>query len=232
MGTKDFDFSGYVTKYNVVCSDGRTIAPEAFKDCDGKVLPLTDCTGLQTTDNVIGHITLQHRSDGVYGYGQFNNSPLARAYKMIVKNHVATKLGIYANKIKETDKIVTFGVIRSVSICFNGANPEAYIDSALETGEVYMTGEDYNLYMEVYKYAKKDFEPKQGEWIPVSERLPEEHGYYLVTTDGSHTAVIDIAEYGKFFRKPENEYVLEWNKASRVIAWQPLPEPYKKGGAE
>jgi hypothetical protein len=73
---------------------------------------------------------------------------------------------------------------------------------------------------------------EQSEWTPVSERLPEEYGYYLVTTDGSHNAVIDIAEYGKFFRKPENEYVLEWNKASRVIAWQPLPEPYKKGGAE
>jgi hypothetical protein len=72
-----------------------------------------------------------------------------------------------------------------------------------------------------------------GEWIPCSERLPEKHGYYLVTTDGSHNAVIDIAEYGKFFRKPEYEYVCEWNKASRVIAWMLLPEPYKKeGGVE
>ena len=158
----NFDFSGYVTKYNVVCSDGRTIAPEAFKDCDGKVLPLTDCTGLQTTDNVIGHITLQHRSDGVYGYGQFNNSPLARAYKMIVKDHVMNKLGIYANKIKETDKIVTFGVIRSVSICFNGANPEAYIDS--------IAGQK----MEKIRTSKTKL---TAHWIDISDATTDNGGY-------------------------------------------------------
>lgn len=67
-----------------------------------------------------------------------------------------------------------------------------------------------------------------GEWIPCDERLPDEHGYYLVITDGSRNAVIDIAEYGKFFRKPEYECVWEWNKASKIIAWMPLPEPYKK----
>lgn len=69
-----------------------------------------------------------------------------------------------------------------------------------------------------------------GKWILCSDRLPEEHGYYIVQTDGSHNSAIDIAEYGKFFRKPEYKYVLEWNKASKVIAWMPLPEPYKKEG--
>lgn len=84
--------------------------------------------------------------------------------------------------------------------------------------------EAFNMAIEALK------EPKQGEWIPCSERLPEEHGYYIVQTDGSHNAVIDIAEYGKFFRKPEYECVWEWNKASKIIAWMPLPEPYKEEG--
>lgn len=84
---------------------------------------------------------------------------------------------------------------------------------------------------ERFKVVFEDERP-HGEWISCSERLPEEHGYYLVTTDGSHNAVIDIAEYGKFFRKPEYEYVWEWNKASKILAWMPLPEPYKRGGVE
>lgn len=71
---------------------------------------------------------------------------------------------------------------------------------------------------------------EQTRWIPCSERLPKEHGYYIVQTDGSHNAVIDIAEYGIFFRKPEYEYVWEWNKASKILAWMPLPEPYKEEG--
>lgn len=93
-------------------------------------------------------------------------------------------------------------------------------------------GQEYKPFEIIANGTPYEENPQGGEWIPVSERLPDEHGYYLVTTDGSHNAIIDIAEYGKFYRKPENEYVLEWNKASRVIAWQPLPEPYKKGGAE
>ena len=94
------DFSGYVTKYNVVCSDGRTIAPEAFKDCDGEVVPLTNNNYWPTANNVIGSITLQHRSDGVYGYGRFNDSPLAKTYKRLVKDHAMNNLGIYANRIE------------------------------------------------------------------------------------------------------------------------------------
>ena len=67
-----------------------------------------------------------------------------------------------------------------------------------------------------------------GEWIPVSERLPEKNGYYLVTTDGSHNDVIDIAEYGKFWNHLKYDWM--WNKASKILAWMPLPEPYRKEG--
>lgn len=129
----NFDFSGYVTKYNVLCSDGRTIAPEAFKDCDGKVIPLVSNLSALTIDSVIGSISLQHRSDGVYGYGRFNNSQLAKAYHKLVESRAIGDLCIYANKLKEKDHIVTFGVIRAVSITpnGNGANPEAYIDCVI-----------------------------------------------------------------------------------------------------
>lgn len=123
-----YDFSGYVTKYNVLCSDGRTIAPEAFMDCDGITVPLLSNLCEITIDNVIGSITLQHRSDGVYGYGQFNNSRLAKLYQEEVNLSCIRDLCIYANKLKEQDHIVTFGVIRAVSISSSGANPEAYID--------------------------------------------------------------------------------------------------------
>lgn len=129
----NYDFSGYVTKYNVLCSDGRTIAPEAFKDCDEKVIPLVSNLNALQPDSVIGSITLQHRLDGVYGYGRFNNSPLAKTYQKLIESHAIGDLCIYANKLKEKDHIVTFGVIRAVSITpsGNGANPEAYIDCVI-----------------------------------------------------------------------------------------------------
>lgn len=124
----NYDFSGYVTKYNILCSDGRTIAPEAFKDDDKKVVPLVSTFNRPLPDVVIGSITLQHRFNGVYGYGQFNDSQLAKTYRGLVESLAIGDLCIYANKLKEKDHIVTFGVIRSVSIDSKGANPEAYID--------------------------------------------------------------------------------------------------------
>ena len=89
----------------------------------------------------------------------------------------------------------------------------------------YFKGVTYGI---EFKDPVFEAEKKSG-WIPCSERLPEKHGYYIVQTDGSHNSVIDIAEYGKFFRKPEYEYVWEWNKASKVIAWMELPKPYEMG---
>lgn len=138
----NFDFSGYVTKYNVLCSDGRIIAPEAFKDCDEKIIPLVSNLSALTIDSVIGYITLQHRSDGVYGYGRFNDSPLAKAYRGFVESGAIKDLCIYANKIKEKDHIVTFGVIRAVSIASNGADPEAFIDCVITQNKEADNGSD------------------------------------------------------------------------------------------
>lgn len=128
MGKLNYDFSGYITKYNILCSDGRTIAPEAFKDCDEKVIPLVSNFDVSPIDSVIGSISLQHRFDGVYGYGRFNGTQLGKAYQELVESHAIGDLCIYANELKEKDHIVTFGVIRAVSISSAGANPEAYID--------------------------------------------------------------------------------------------------------
>lgn len=138
----NYDFSGYVTKYNVLCSDGRTISPEAFKDCDGKIIPLVSNLNMLQDANVIGSITLQHRSDGVYGYGRFNDSPLAKSYRDLVTSYAVRDLCIYANKIKEKDLIVTFGVIRAVSIASNGANPEARIDCVIIPNKEVNNGAD------------------------------------------------------------------------------------------
>ena len=151
-----------------------------------------------------------------------NNDLISRKY---IQEHIP-ELDSYDNgcyvwlKREDVDNLINNAPSVDVNSTIDGLNNE--IDDLSENLAWYVNERNRLL---------KERRP-QGEWIPVSERLPEEHGYYLVTTDGSHNAVIDIAEYGKFFRKPENEYVLEWNKASRVIAWQPLPEPYKKGGAE
>jgi hypothetical protein len=144
----DYDFSGYVTKYNILCSDGRTIMPGAFKNCDGKVIPLVDYdySCFNTLDNVLGHILLENREDGVYGYGIFHNSQRAKTYQQLVEDELINGLGIYANQLKANDKCVIYGVIQSVALCPCPANPQAKIDI-------------------VNRRSKKYEERPQGEWL-------------------------------------------------------------------
>lgn len=132
----DYDFGGYVTKYNILCSDGRTIMPGTFKNCNGNVVPLVDYdrNRLSTLDNILGHILLENRDDGVYGYGVFNDSLLAKSYQQMVEDKLVKGLGIYANHLKEYNKHVTYGVIQSVAICSYSANPQAKIDIVNKRG--------------------------------------------------------------------------------------------------
>jgi hypothetical protein len=89
----------------------------------------------------------------------------------------------------------------------------------------YFKGVTYGI-----KFKDPVFEAeKKSGWIPCSERVPKESGYYLVQTDGSHNSVIDIAEFGRLWSKSCEDFGWGWNKASRVIAWMPLPKPYKMG---
>lgn len=123
------DFSGYATKANIKCSDGRTILPDAFKDCDGNTVPLVWQHGHGAVDNVLGHAKLENRDDGVYAYGFFNDSSAAQNAKQAVKHKDVTSMSIYANQLQQDGGNVRHGVIREVSLVLSGANPEARIDN-------------------------------------------------------------------------------------------------------
>lgn len=129
---QDYDFGGWVTRYGVRCTDGRIIQKDAFAHCDGMEVPLVwnhDHTG---PSNVLGRILLENRSEGVYGYGKFNDDIEAgRDSKMLVIHGDVTNLSIWAHQLKEKTHEVIHGAIREVSLVLAGANPEAFIDVVL-----------------------------------------------------------------------------------------------------
>lgn len=129
-----YDFSGYVTRYDVECSDGRTIRKNAFSDCDGKIVPLVWNHQHDDVSNVLGNVLLETRPDGVYGYGSFNDSDKAYDAKLAVEHGDIDKLSIYANKLTQKvtgpkTKDVMHGKIKEVSLVFSGANIGAFIDT-------------------------------------------------------------------------------------------------------
>ena len=123
-----FDFSGWATRNDLECADGRTIRKNAFKDCDGKVVPLVWQHVHDDPNVVLGHCLLENREDGVYAYGKFNETDSGRNARELVKNGDITALSIYANKLKQKGGNVLHGVIREVSLVMSGANPGAYIE--------------------------------------------------------------------------------------------------------
>lgn len=122
------DFGGYATKANLRCSDGRVIKAEAFQHMDGQQVPLVWQHGHNEASNILGHVKLEARSDGVYAYGFFNNSKNGQNAKDAVEHGDLTAMSIFANKLKEIGKVVSHGMIREVSLVLAGANPGAKID--------------------------------------------------------------------------------------------------------
>lgn len=122
------DFSGYATKANLKCSDGRTIMSDAFKHMDGAKVPLVWQHAHNEPSNVLGHVMLEARDGDVYGHGFFNETDSAASAKALVAHGDITALSIYANKLVEKEKAVMHGTIREVSLVLSGANPGALID--------------------------------------------------------------------------------------------------------
>ena len=128
---EEYDFSGYATRNDVRCSDGRVIRKDAFKECDHTRVPLVWQHDHMTPDNVLGHAMLENRDDGVYAYGVFNETPSGQQAKELVKNRDVRALSIYANKLKQVGPDVVHGMIREVSLVLAGANPGAYIETVM-----------------------------------------------------------------------------------------------------
>ena len=147
---KNYDFSGWATKANLLCSDGRIIRQNAFEECDGMKVPLVWNHQHNNPDEVLGHALLENRDEGVYAYCSFNDTDAGQNAKLLVQHGDVNQLSIYANKLKQQGCNVIHGVIREVSLVLAGANPGAYIDSVMmhgddsfEEGMIY-SGEDFD----------------------------------------------------------------------------------------
>lgn len=124
-----YDFSGYATKNNIKCSDGRVIIKDAFISNDGKTVPLVWQHLHDDPTNVLGHALLQNRNDGVYAFCSFNSTDSANHAKELIKHGDINSMSIYANQLKQNGSNVIHGEIREVSLVLSGANPGAYIDN-------------------------------------------------------------------------------------------------------
>lgn len=122
------DFSGYLTRYGVKCTDGRRILAHAFKDSDGSQIPLVWQHQHNAPTNVLGYLSLQHKDDGVYALGFFNDTPSGQHAKGMVIHKDIVALSVYANGLVQKGNDVLHGSIREGSLVLAGANPGAYID--------------------------------------------------------------------------------------------------------
>lgn len=128
----DYDFSGWATKANVKCFDGLTIAPNAFKDCDGKVVPVVWNHDHSAPESVLGHALLQNRKEGVYAYVKLNDTSSGQTAKACVDNGDIDAMSIYANGIQKAGRTVMHGMIKELSLVIAGCNPGALIDEVVK----------------------------------------------------------------------------------------------------
>lgn len=168
-----FDFSGYATKNDLKCADGRTIRKNAFADCDGQTVPLVWNHKHGTPSDILGHAILENREDGVYTYGVFNETKSGKDAKELVRHGDVKALSIYANQLVQKGGDVLHGMIREVSLCLAGANPGARIDDLSFEHDYNEDCEDFEALLyngDNIELAHSDEEVKDE---PVEEVEPE-----------------------------------------------------------
>ena len=177
-------FSGWATRNDLLCADGRIIRKDAFKDCDGQTVPLVYNHDHNDPNSILGHALLENRDEGVYAYCTFNNSESGQAAKEAVRHGDVRSLSIYANKLKQSGKDVLHGMIREVSIVMSGANPGAFIDFVMvhgeDTEEGFIAGYDESIMIHHYteeeqalQHAENKKEDKESMAEPKEEKKVE-----------------------------------------------------------
>ena len=193
---EQYDFSGWATRANLKCSDGRVILKDAFKHCDGRKVPL--CWGHQHDDplRVLGHALLENREEGVYTYCKFNDTESGQAAKELVEHGDVCALSIYANQLKQDGSNVIHGAIREVSLVLAGANPGAFIDSIIKHGEesdeeaIIYTGENISLYHS--DESEEDEEEVEETEEQTDEETEEEAEEETMTHSDENKTVADV----------------------------------------
>ena len=174
----EYDFSGWATRNDIECSDGRTIMRDAFKQNDGQKVPLVWNHQHNDPNEVLGHALLENREEGVYAYCKFNDTESGKTAKSLVVNGDVDKLSIYANRLKSQMNKVVHGCIREVSLVLAGANPGAYIDSVVMHGEGADAEEEVVIYTD--ENISVDIEPSEPE---SEEKADNEEGGENMTED-------------------------------------------------
>ena len=176
----NYDFSGWATRNDLKCSDGRIIRKDAFKHNDGMTVPLVWNHDHTDPTRVIGHALLENRDEGVYAYGSFNSTDLGQRAKIYVEHGDITAMSIYANQLQQQGPNVMHGSIREVSLVLAGANPGAYIENVIKHGDepdseearIY-TGMEIELYHADASMKKEEEKPKKGEETMAEETKKE-----------------------------------------------------------
>ena len=195
----NFDFSGWATKANLKCSDGRIIRPDAFKHNDGQTVPLVWNHKHNDPSEVLGHALLENRADGVYAYCKFNDTESGKTAKLLVQHGDVDQLSIYANQLKQQGPNVIHGNIRELSLVLAGANPGAFIDSVIVHGEesdeeayIY-TGEYIDLeHSGVPEIHEEEKESEEKEVVEEKKDESLEHSEEEKMADGNEKTVKEV----------------------------------------